>query len=516
MGVGTWNQRDTVAVSHDSVASMTNFSRRRFLQGSGAAAVTLGVTPAASPLRNPLWQPNNELRVACVGVRSRGTAHIGGLNKIKDVKVVALVDVDREILAREQKKLAEGKYGDKVTADTYVDLREVLDRDDIDAISVATPNHWHALQAVWACQAGKDVYLEKPVSHNIWEGGQIVKAARKYGRLVQTGTQCRSSHGIAQGIDFIQSGQLGEIQLARGLCYKPRGSIGKVRGPQTVPEHIDYDMWLGPAPSVPLQRRSLHYDWHWVFDTGNGDVGNQGIHQMDLARWALGQDKLPRHTLSIGGRVGYDDDGDTPNTQIVFHEFESGPPLLFEVRGLPRDKESQRKGWGKNMDNYKGARIGVIVHCQDGYLRIPNYTSAIAVDKQGKEIKQFAGATNHYQNFVDAVRSRRQEELRADIREGHVSSAMCHMGNVSHLLGKTHSKQELDEMAGRNQWTAEAWQRMHDHLTKNGVDVDTVEGGVRMGPRLTMDPETERFTDEASNTLLSRAYRAGFVVPEQV
>ena len=495
---------------------MTHLSRRRFLQGTGATALTLGVAPAAAPLRNPAWRPNSELRVACVGIRSRGTAHIRGLHRLEGVKVTALVDVDREVLAREQKKLADGKYGDKVQVDTYTDLRRVLDRDDVDAISVASPNHWHALQAVWACQAGKDVYLEKPISHNVWEGGQIVKAARKYNRIVQTGTQCRSSHGIAQGIEFIQSGGLGEIQLARGLCYKPRNSIGKVQGEQAVPAHIDYDMWLGPAPKVPLMRRSLHYDWHWVFDTGNGDVGNQGIHQMDLARWALGQDKLPKHTLSIGGRVGYDDDGNTPNTQIVFHEFEQGPPLLFEVRGLPRDLEAQKKGWGRNMDNYRGARIGVIVHCEGGYLRIPSYTAAIAVDKDGKELKKFSGATDHFQNFVDAVRSRKAEDLKADIREGHVSSAMCHMGNVSHLLGKTHSKQELDAMAGRNDWTAEAWERMHGHLVKNGVDVDTAAGGVRMGPRLTMDPDTERFADAESNALLARDYREGFEVPESV
>ena len=218
---------------------MTHLSRRRFLQGTGATALTLGVAPAAAPLRNPAWRPNSELRVACVGIRSRGTAHIRGLHRLEGVKVTALVDVDREVLAREQKKLADGKYGDKVQVDTYTDLRRVLDRDDVDAISVASPNHWHALQAVWACQAGKDVYLEKPISHNVWEGGQIVKAARKYNRIVQTGTQCRSSHGIAQGIEFIQSGGLGEIQLARGLCYKPRNSIGKVQGEQAVPAHID-------------------------------------------------------------------------------------------------------------------------------------------------------------------------------------------------------------------------------------------------------------------------------------
>lgn len=493
---------------------MSNLTRRHFLQSTGTSAAALGLAPAMSS--NPLWQPNNELRVACVGVRGRGSNHIQGLSRLKDVRVVAVVDVDKDVLAREQKKFAKGKHGDTTEVDVYTDLRKVLDRDDIDAISVATPNHWHALQAIWACQAGKDVYLEKPVSHNIWEGGQIVKAARKYKRIVQTGTQSRSSHGIAKGIEYLQAGKLGKIELARGLCYKPRQSIGKVQGPQKVKDSIDYDMWLGPAPQTELLRRQLHYDWHWVFATGCGDVGNQGIHQMDIARWALGQNRLPKHTLSIGGRVGYDDDGNTPNTQIVFHEFEDGPPLLFEVRGLPRDLEAQKKGWGKSMDSYQGARIGVIVHCENGYLRIPDYNRAIAIGKNGKEITRFEGSSNHYQNFCDAVRSRKEEDLHADIREGHVSSAMCHMGNVSHLQGKTHSKQELDTMAGRNPHTAEAWQRMHEHLVKNGVDVDTEAGGVRMGPRLTMDPTTERFSDDASNALLARNYREGFVVPGEV
>jgi predicted dehydrogenase len=491
---------------------MPILTRRHFLQGTGTTALSLGLAPLAIPR----WQPNNEVRIACVGIRGRGGNHIQGFSRLKGVRVVALVDVDRDVLAREKQKLSDGKYGEKTEVDTYTDLRRVLDRDDIDAISVASPNHWHALQAIWACQAGKDVYLEKPVSHNIWEGGQIVKAARKYKRIVQTGTQSRSSHGIQRGIDYIQAGKLGEIELARGLCYKPRQSIGKVTGAQKVSTAIDYDMWLGPAPKTELMRRQLHYDWHWVFDTGNGDVGNQGIHQMDIARWALGQHELPEHTISIGGRVGYDDDGNTPNTQIVFHEFHEGPPLLFEVRGLPRDKAAQSKGWGKSMDDFQGARIGVIVHCKDGYLRIPDYNRAIVIGKDGKEITRFEGSSNHYENFLDAVRSRNSADLHADIREGHLSSAMCHMGNVSHLLGQTHSLQELNAMAGKNQYTLEAWQRMHQHLVKNGVDVDTVAGGVRMGPRLTMDPATEQFASDAENALLSRDYREGFVVPREV
>ncbi|MFK7739154.1 MAG: Gfo/Idh/MocA family protein [Planctomycetota bacterium] len=506
---------------------MPSISRRHFLHGSALAAAASqlpGQLPSHLPgqlsafPRSPLWQPNNELRVACVGVRSRGQNHIQGLSKLPNVKVVAVVDVDRDVLAREEEAFAKGKYGEAAKIDTYTDLRRVLDRDDIDAISVATPNHWHALQAIWACQAGKDVYLEKPVSHNVWEGGQIVKAARQYKRIVQTGTQSRSSHGIARGIEYIASGKLGKIELARGLCYKPRSSIGKVKGPQTPPASVDYDLWCGPASNAPLQRRSLHYDWHWVHETGNGDVGNQGIHQMDIARWALGQKLLPSRTLSFGGRVGYDDDGNTPNTQIVFHEFAEGPPLLFEVRGLPRSKKGQQT-WRKSMDNYRGARIGVIVHCENGFLRIPDYNRAIAFDKDGKEIERFAGSSNHYENFVAAVRSRKTTDLHADIYEGHLSSAMCHMGNVSHLLGAPASQRDLDTAAQKNPWTAEAWQRMHTHLAKNEVDtaaMDDPTQAIVLGRQVAMDPESERFVDDDANRLLKRNYRKGFVVPETV
>ncbi|MCB9879720.1 MAG: Gfo/Idh/MocA family oxidoreductase [Planctomycetes bacterium] len=479
-------------------------TRRTFVGGCA-----LGL--AAAPLRLPRWAPHRELRVAVVGVRGRGRDHIGGFLRLDGVRIAALVDVDAAPLAEQAKKLAEKG----VEVDAYADVRRVLDRDDIDAISVATPNHWHALQAIWACQAGKDVYLEKPVSHNVFEGGQVVAAARKYGRIVQTGTQCRSSHGIAEGIAFAQSGKLGQITLARGLCYKPRQSIGKVEGPQQPPQSVDYDLWCGPAPKGPLRRKHLHYDWHWDFATGNGDVGNQGIHQMDIARWALGRSTLPTRTLSIGGRVGYDDDGDTPNTQIVYHEFGEGAPLLFEVRGLPRSKEAQQKDWGKSMDDYLGARIGVIVHCERGYLRIPDYSRAIAFDQDDQEVARFEGATDHFQNFVDAVRSRKVEDLHADIREGHLSSAMCHMGNVSHLLGEVADHDALQAAARANAHLADAFLRLDMHLRANEVDLSA--GGVRLGRWLRMDPQTEHFVGDAdAEQLRTRVYREGFEVPEQI
>ena len=302
---------------------MSHFSRRSFLKKSalfGAAALTArswGQVAGA----------NGDVRVAVLGLNGRGKNHLSSLAKVPGVRVVALCDPDQAVLAR-----AINASGGGLTA--YPDLRELLASKDIDAITIATPNHWHSLAAIWACQAGKDVYVEKPVSHNIWEGRQLVAAAKKYNRVVQAGTQIRSGEGLIEAVQWVRGGNLGRIKAARGFCYKRRKSIGLTTGPQPVPSTVDYDLWCGPAPMEPLRRTQLHYDWHWQYVTGNGDVGNQGIHQMDVARWFLGEAGLPRHTLSIGGRLGDRDDGDTPNTQVVVHDYATAP-LIFEVRGLP-------------------------------------------------------------------------------------------------------------------------------------------------------------------------------------
>src|SRR5205807_7292226 len=233
---------------------------------------------------------------------------------------------------------------------TYTDVRKLLENKDIDVISTATPNHWHSLITIWSCQAGKDVYVEKPVSHNVFEGRQCVEAARKYNRIVQAGSQGRSNGAQREAFAWIKEGHLGKIKIARGLCYKRRPSIGKVDGPQPIPSQIDYDLWCGPALKLPLTRKKLHYDWHWVWNTGCGDLGNQGIHEMDVARWFLGAMELSPRVFSVGGRLGYVDDGETPNTMVIYHDYPTAP-LIFEVRGLP-DKPGS-----KNMDQYKGASI---------------------------------------------------------------------------------------------------------------------------------------------------------------
>ena len=397
---------------------MNNYNRRQFLRNSLLTTASLTLLPRVIHARE--IGANDEIRYAVVGFSGRGQDHIKEMHEVQGTRMVALCDVDRNVLERELKK-CENK-SEKVEG--YTDIRKLLANPDIDVVTFATPNHWHSLGAIWAVQAGKDVYVEKPVSHNVWEGRQLVNAARKHGRIVQAGTQCRSSSGIAEAIQWLREGHIGKIIRARGLCYKRRPSIGKVEGPQPIPASIDYDLWCGPAPKEPLMRKRLHYDWHWVWPTGNGDLGNQGIHQMDLCRWILGEPELSPRVWSVGGRLGYVDDGTTPNTLIVFHDYTLAP-LIFEVRGLPSEEGS------KNMDRYRGVDIGVVVDCEGGSMLIDNYTSATMVDKDGNRLKKFEGSSSHFANFIAAVRSRKQKELKADILEGHLSSALCHTGNIS-------------------------------------------------------------------------------------
>lgn len=493
------------------MARNRHITRRVFVKGSIVTAASLTI-PLAS--RNVLGA-NEQIHCATVGVGGRGGSHIDALYRQKDVKITAVCDADKNTLDRSAAS-TEKKVGNKVGA--FVDFRKLLEEKDLNVVTIATPNHWHSLMAIWAMQAGKDVYCEKPVSHNVWEGRQVVHAARKYSKICQTGTQSRSSRkGIGEAVAYLQKGELGKIQYAVGTCFKPRQSIGKLDKPLQIPAHIDYDAWCGPAAKVDLFRPKLHYDWHWDFNTGNGDLGNQGIHQMDLARWFLGEKALSPRVMSIGGRLGYDDAGNTPNTQIVWHDYEKAP-LIFEVRGLPKEKLD----WKTGMDNYRGAGVGVVIQCEGGHIVNPNYYSATAFDKDGKKIQGWSNTdpmTPHVANFIDAVRSRKHTDLHADIEEGHLSSALCHTGNISYLLGKKITGQEGREKALENKAAAESFDRMAEHLKKNGIDMNP--DTLTYGPMLQMDPKTERFTAapggaaqlEAANKLLTRPYREGYVVP---
>jgi len=472
-------------------------NRRDFLRSSAVAGAALAVP--FSRVRGA----NDDIRVAVVGLRSQGSNHVKWFSQIPDVRVVAICDADKSVLEREEKKFAD--RNEKVSA--YVDYRKLLEDKGIDAVITATPNHWHALVTVWGCQAGKDVYVEKPVCHNIWEGRRMVEAARKYSRIVQSGMQRRSDEGLREAIAYVNGGSLGPVTLVRGLVYVRRDSIGKVDGPQPVPESVDYNLWSGPAPMSPLMRKNLHYDWHWVWPTGDGDFGNNGIHFIDICRWVIGKNELPPRVVSIGGRFGYVDDGETPNTQLVFLDYEPAP-ILFEVRGLPRAKGDSA------MDDYRGVRGGVVIHCRDGYV-----AGGWAYDNSGKRIRQF-GVTEgagHHANFIKAVRSRKVADLNADVLDGFLSGALCHMGNISHRLGKAASRGEILECIRGRTDLIEAFERLQDHLLLNGVDVKLTPRVV--GPWLTMDPKTERFTGEfaeQANTLVRGSYREPFVVPEQV
>ena len=490
-------------------------NRREFLKASLLSTASLALFPGCqppAPIRQspaPIRQPgvlgaNSDIRLAVVGLNGRGKTHIEEFQKVPGVRLVALCDPDRNVLDK-----AIGKCQDQGNSlRGYTDIRDLLESKDLDAVSIATPNHWHSLASIWAIQAGKDVYVEKPVSHNVWEGRQLVEATRKHNRIVQAGVQIRSNPGIREARQWLLDGNLGKIIRARGLCYKRRPSIGKTEGPQPIPESVNYDLWCGPAPKEPLRRKNLHYDWHWVWPTGNGDVGNQGIHQMDLGRWFLNEPGLSPTMLSIGGRLGYDDDGTTPNTQLILHDY-AAAPLFFEVRGLPSRRDSTK------MDDYRGASIGLVVDCEGGSLVIPSYTEAIAYDQDGAEIKRFNGSASHFANFIDVVRSRRTQDLRGPILEAHISSALCHTGNISHRLGQTHSPEEIRDAVKSNTALAESLGRMEEHLAANAVDLHKTP--CTLGVRLNMDTMTERFlSNPDANQLLTREYRAPFVVPQKV
>jgi predicted dehydrogenase len=440
--------------------------RRHFLQDTASLAASLAALqattgrtveadePEAKPANGKKVSPNEIVTVAVLGVRGRGMEHIGGYAQVEEARIKTICDIDRNVIGKAMKRVAsnQGKEPEYIQ-----DLRRVFDDKDIDVVSIATPNHWHSLATIWAVQAGKDVYVEKPVSHNISEGRRMVEAARKYGRIVQAGTQCRSHKGIQDAMEFLHSGKLGKIYMAKGLCYKPRGSIGHMDD-APVPAGVDYNLWLGPAPERPFNPNRFHYNWHWFWDTGNGDLGNQGIHQMDLARWGLGKNEFPKTALSSGGRYGYKDDGQTPNTQLVAFEFDDCE-LQFEVRGLLTNDEAKVK-------------IGDIFYGTEGILAITSYIEwQTYLGPKLEPGPHGRGGGDHFDNFIQAVKTRDVKSLNGDIEEGHLSSAYCHLGNIAYRLGR----------------------------------------------KLHINPSSESFVnDPEADAMLTREYRAPFVVPSKV
>jgi len=432
---------------------MSEVNRRYFLMSSGLAAATPLAARASS-----LNGANNRVRVAIIGVKGRGNEHIRGFSALSkdNVELAALCDVDESVLNQRLSQVEE-KSGKKPAA--FTDMRKVFDDKSIDAVSFATPNHWHALGTVWACQAGKDVYVEKPASHNIFEGRKMVEAARKYNRIVQHGTQIRSSPALKEAVQMLRDGVIGDVYMAKGLCYKRRDTIGKA-GEEKVPEGVHYDLWTGPAPVRPFTKNRFHYQWHWQWAYGNGDIGNQGVHQLDVARWGLGV-TLPSKVQSMGGHFMFDDDQETPNTQVTAFMYPAEKKLLtFEVRHWDTPVE------GTDL------KVGILFLGSKGYMEIPSYGQyRIFLGKEAKPAGTRKEDGDHFANFIDAMRQRKPEILNAPIEEGHRSTVLAHLANISYRLGRT----------------------------------------------LTFDPKTETFPgDKEANNYLGRKYRSPYVVPEKV
>lgn len=478
---------------------MSGMDRRSFLKKGALAGAAFSTFAVGSSGR--VLGANDRIRVAVAGIHGRGRSHMNAFAGMDGVEVSHLVDPDSNLFDSRSKQVKE-KGGN--TPKCVQDIREVLDDDSVDVVSIATCNHWHSLMTVWACQAGKDVYVEKPMSHNVFEGRQAVEAARKYDCIVQHGTQSRSSGGHAKEAAAARSGKYGKLLVAKGYCCKPRWSIGfdKQEAP---PAHLDWDLWLGPAPWQDYHGNYVHYDWHWFWDTGNGDVGNQGVHEMDKARWALGK-TLPKKVWAVGGRFGYVDQGETPNTQLAV--FDYGDQLLvFETRGLVGGESKM----GRKVDNEYYTTEGMIAHGKfhpkGGGDPEPLGDFDIDIDPG-----------SHFGNFMEAVRENDRSALNAEIEEGHYSSALCHLGNISYMLGEQVPFSEMPTRSLDNDVVEKSWETIKKNLGW-GVGLDLNKMTCQVGPTLTFDADHERFVGrdaKRANLLLTRPYREPFVVPEKV
>ena len=464
------------------------------------------MTAAACSLSPRSWSQvlgsNSDVRVAVVGVNGRGQSHIGEFKKMDGVRVVGLCDVDLDVLDRRAKGI-EG-------VQKFQDIRKLLESKEVDAISIATPNHWHSLATIWACQAGKDVYVEKPCSHNVFEGRKCVEAARKYNRIVQHGTQSRSNSGKAKLAALVKSGKYGKLLVSKGYCCKPRWTIG-FKPITEPPANLDFDVWTGPAPRQPFHANLVHYNWHWFWDFGNGDIGNQGVHEMDVARWAIGG-TLPKSVVSLGGRyvdeANFKDQGETPNQLVSVFEY-GDTLLLFETRGLVANKKIP--GFAEKYPN----QVENELYFEEGVVKGGKFFPKGR--NQGEplvdvEFKKPEGG--HFANFIHAVRSRRREDLNADILEGHLSSALCHLGNISYRLAKERPFEKPKDFSSNTVVNDSVWTTLEN---TRAMGVDPEKATLWIGPKLQFDAEREKFVNNAAaEKFLTRSYRPPFVVPDKV
>ncbi|MEZ0542142.1 Gfo/Idh/MocA family protein [Fibrella arboris] len=429
-----------------------SFSRRKFIQTAATGAAVLGL-PTIIPSR--AFGANDRLRVAVIGINGRGKDHIAGFSKLDNVDVATLCDVD-DVVLRQGAADFEKKYNRKVKMEG--DLRKVYDDKDIDAVSIATPNHWHALAAIWACQAGKDVYVEKPGCHNLFEGRKLIEAATKYNRIVQHGVQLRSSVAIQEAIKHLRDGLIGKVYMARGTVYKWRADIGNL-GNSPVPEGLNWDLWQGPAQAREFSKNYVHYNWHWFWDYGNGDIGNQGIHETDLCMWGLDVG-LPEKITSAGGKFLWNDCKETPEVLTsTYHYPKQGKIIEFEVRPWMTNKED-------------GVEVGNIFYGDKGYMVINGYNDYKTYLGRNREPGPARNAGgDHYKNFADAARARDKKLLNGPVETAHLASSLAHLGNIAYRLGRT----------------------------------------------LDFDPQKEMFVgDKQANAMLTRKYRAPYVIPTNV
>ncbi|NND08645.1 MAG: Gfo/Idh/MocA family oxidoreductase [Saprospiraceae bacterium] len=455
--------------------------RREFIKKgiAGTGGVAIGGLGFTAKSYASIVGANERINIAVVGIRGRGQAHISAYCKLRDshnIVLNTLCDVDEEVLQTRVNMVVENGCEKPVTE---WDMQKVLADPDIHAISFATPNHWHALGAIWACQAGKHVYVEKPAMHNIREGRKMIEAARKYDRRMQVGFQNRSISNVMEAMKFLHDGGIGKVYMARGLCIKPRDSFGIAKDSDP-PSSLHYDQWLGPATWRSYNEKRAHYNWHWFWDTGNGDTGNQGPHQFDIARWGLNKNEHPISIYSAGGIYGIDPDEcaqETPNTQNSVFKYKDGTILEFETRGRYSNAESSLS-----------TRIGNVFYGAEGYLEIDGGTWKAFRKREEEPFSgsQEAGGSNddisltggsdtsHFSNFIDAVRSGKDADLHCDIREGFFSTALPLLANISYRLDRK--------------------------MNFMGADMDR---------ELFMD-------DPAANAMLTRQYRPPYVVPEEV
>jgi hypothetical protein len=483
--------------------SMALSTRREFIRRGLALGAAISL-PTGSLLAA---EPNEAVRLGFISCGGRGSGLIGAFSAIQGVRVAGLCDPDAQRLGDAKKRFPKAK--------AWSDLRGMLDDQEIDAVVIATCNHWHCLAAIWAMQAGKHVYVEKPLSHSQWEGRQTVAAAARYGKICQVGTQQRSDPMQAEIKKLLHEEQaLGKILTARVNRYGVRASIGKRSTPLPIPDGLNYGLWLGPAQDVPIYREKLQYDWHWVWNTGSGEMGNWGVHVLDDLRNNVFLDKvaLPRRILGGGGRVVWNDAGETPNVHFAYFDT-GGIPVVIGLANITAGPDS------KGAAKHPGPGSGYIAYCEGGRLEGQRGRAA-AYDNDGKLIKQFkgnGGGGAHEKNFIDAVRRQDPSILNSGVEVGHYSTGWCNLANITFRAGRAYSPAEAKQVRDGS----DVWESLLDDteqlLRAHGIGIDSA--AIKLSPMLQFDVQREQFVGshaDAANRFLKREYREPFVVPEIV